>query len=195
MYTEKQIEKIITDNSNMIHHIINKMVIPPHIEEQDLVQIGMIAMFQSINRYKPGKGQKLSSYMYNEIRWKIVNYLKDNALSYGKPRGALERMSYDERQEFIRLHRPIQLDSISMGRSKDIDYANNVSAKADTFENSIIEKVYLEKYLKKEEIRHLNLVNAGYTKREIADELGICYLHEIRIRKKLKQKLERVGVL
>lgn len=178
--SEKEVEKIIKDNGRIITHVISSLTVAPHIEYKDLFQIGQIAIFESLKTYREGAGKKFSSYAYSAVRGKILNYLKDNALSFGRPRGKLERLKPDERSQFIYENKPVSLEHREL-----VDDRSN-------FEEEIISKVCLEQSLTAQQQTHYKLLAEGFPYRTIAKILKYSPKHEIFLREKLLKKLKRL---
>lgn len=182
---EKDVEKIIKDHGRIISHIIGGLNIAPHIEYKDLFQIGQIAIFESIRTYREGAGKKFSSYAYSAVRGKLLNYLKDNALSFGRPRGKIERLKPEERHKFIYENRPVSLHHID-GATRELNDAKSV------FEEDVLQKVFLEECLSPQQLTHYKLLSEGVPYRTIAKMLKYSAKHEIFLREKLLKKLRRL---
>ena len=49
---------------------------PPHIEREDLEQIGVVGLLQALDRFRPGKGARFETYALSRIRGAILDYLR-----------------------------------------------------------------------------------------------------------------------
>lgn len=60
----------------MIQSIVNGFYIPYGLDREDLVQVGLIAVWKAYKTYKPNKNTKFSTYAYVAARNEILHLLR-----------------------------------------------------------------------------------------------------------------------
>ena len=57
--------------------VVNKYIMNPYLSIEDLKQVGAIGMVKGFRNYDPNKGMKLSTYLYKNIEWAILQELNN----------------------------------------------------------------------------------------------------------------------
>lgn len=71
------------------HHMIAKL--PPNVELDDLIQVGMIGLTDALSRYDPGQGVQFETFATQRIRGAILDELRNSDwLSRGARKGQKE---------------------------------------------------------------------------------------------------------
>lgn len=61
----------------LLMKVVSKYIMNPYLSVEDLKQVGAMGMMKGFRRYNPSKGTKLSTYLYNNIEWAILQELKN----------------------------------------------------------------------------------------------------------------------
>ena len=61
----------------LLMKVVWKYAMNPYIPIDDLIQIGAMGMMKGFRNYKSNKGTKLSTYLYKNIEWAILQELKN----------------------------------------------------------------------------------------------------------------------
>ena len=61
----------------LLMKVVSKYIMNPYLSIEDLKQVGAIGMIKGFRTYKSDKGTKLSTYLYNNIEWAILQELKN----------------------------------------------------------------------------------------------------------------------
>ena len=61
----------------LLMKVVVKYAMNPYIPIDDLIQIGAMGMMKGFRNYKSNKGTKLSTYLYKNIEWAILQELKN----------------------------------------------------------------------------------------------------------------------
>ena len=97
-------EKLIKQYDNLIHKVVKRysqtVKLYAWIDEDDLLQIAMIAIVDAQKTYNPEGGSSFVSYAYQLIRWRILQELKIRRTQEG----------YQLEQPTISLDEPIEED-------------------------------------------------------------------------------------
>ncbi|TNF57450.1 MAG: sigma-70 family RNA polymerase sigma factor, partial [Burkholderiales bacterium] len=82
MYTAKgtlnrddQLRKYSPLVRRLAHHMIAKL--PPSVELDDLIQVGMIGLTEAIARYEPSQGVQFETFASQRIRGAMIDELRD----------------------------------------------------------------------------------------------------------------------
>ena len=71
--TEIFLINIITDNLNLVHHVINKYYKCNKSDYDDYYQVGVIGLINASKNYKPGLDVSFGTYAYTCIKNEILN--------------------------------------------------------------------------------------------------------------------------
>lgn len=61
----------------LLMKVVGKYIMNPYLSIEDLKQVGAIGMVKGFRNYDPNKGMKLSTYLYKNIEWAILQELKN----------------------------------------------------------------------------------------------------------------------
>ena len=61
----------------LLMKVVGKYIMNPYLSIEDLKQVGAIGMVKGFRNYKSDKGTKLSTYLYKNIEWAILQELKN----------------------------------------------------------------------------------------------------------------------
>ena len=61
----------------LLMKVVSKYIMNPYLSVEDLKQIGAIGMIKGFRNYNHSKGMKLSTYLYKNIEWAILQELKN----------------------------------------------------------------------------------------------------------------------
>lgn len=82
--TREEKEKLFMDNRRLVPHILKKYTIPQHVDYDDVLQVGYMALWRCINDdgYDPSKG-KPATYFCKYIETDVNHFLWKNSNSDG----------------------------------------------------------------------------------------------------------------
>ena len=61
----------------LLMKVVSKYIMNPYLSVEDLKQVGAIGMVKGFRNYDPNKGMKLSTYLYKNIEWAILQELNN----------------------------------------------------------------------------------------------------------------------
>ena len=61
----------------LLMKVVSKYIMNPYLSVEDLKQVGAIGMVKGFRNYNPSKGMKLSTYLYKNIEWAILQELNN----------------------------------------------------------------------------------------------------------------------
>ena len=76
--TTENREAVIVRYSPMIKYVANRiaMRLPPHIEVDDLISVGILGLIDAITKYDPTRGAKFKTYAEFRVRGAILDELR-----------------------------------------------------------------------------------------------------------------------
>ena len=76
--TTENREEVIKQYSPMIKYVANRiaMRLPPHIEVDDLISVGVLGLIDAITKYDPTRGAKFKTYAEFRVRGAILDELR-----------------------------------------------------------------------------------------------------------------------
>jgi RNA polymerase sigma factor for flagellar operon FliA len=76
--TTENREEVIKQYSPMIKYVANRiaMRLPPHIEVDDLISVGVVGLIDAITKYDPTRGAKFKTYAEFRVRGAILDELR-----------------------------------------------------------------------------------------------------------------------
>ena len=172
-------DKLIEHNLRLVVYLSKKYE-NTKVELEDLVSIGTIGLIKGINTYKNDKNIKLATYASRCIDNEILMYLRKN-----KKRKA--DVSLDESLSFDSEGNELHLEDI-LGTENDI-------VTKDLEENDMRQKKLKEICKINERDKQIMVLRYGlndtkeYTKKEVAELLGISQSYISRIEKKVISKI------
>lgn len=72
--TDEQLASLIEENMGLVVLAVNSFGPKDSLEKDELMQLGRIGLWKAIKKHNP-KRSKLSTCMYNYVRWEIGRYL------------------------------------------------------------------------------------------------------------------------
>lgn len=109
---EDQLRKYSPLVRRLAHHMIAKL--PPSVELDDLIQVGMIGLTEAISRYEPSQGVQFETFASQRIRGAMIDELRDGDwMSRGsrKSQKDIEQAVHRLQQK---LHRPPRESEIAV---------------------------------------------------------------------------------
>lgn len=169
MYSD--INKVIDENKYLVYFTVKKYFSSFPIDE-DVIQVGMIALWESIQNFDITKGTKFSTYACMHIQSVVAGYFRKQAakcrvLPSGDTMIFLDELEYLDGQE-------TKLSVLE-------DFNSNVVA-------SIELKEFFSKCLSAVERMILTLKVCGYKQREIGEQVGYSQKQISRSLQQIKQK-------
>ncbi|PIQ97349.1 MAG: FliA/WhiG family RNA polymerase sigma factor [Nitrospinae bacterium CG11_big_fil_rev_8_21_14_0_20_56_8] len=76
--TPENRDRIIKEYAPMIKYVANRIALrlPPHIEVDDLISVGVLGLIDAINKYDPTRGAKFKTYAEFRVRGAILDELR-----------------------------------------------------------------------------------------------------------------------
>ena len=76
--TNENREEVIKKYSPMIKYVANRiaMRLPPHVEVDDLISVGVLGLMDAISKYDPTRGAKFKTYAEFRVRGAILDELR-----------------------------------------------------------------------------------------------------------------------
>ena len=71
-------EAVIVEYSPMVKYVANRIALrlPPHIEVEDLISVGVLGLIDAIEKYDPARGAKFKTYAEFRVRGAILDELR-----------------------------------------------------------------------------------------------------------------------
>mgnify|MGYP001407920722 CR=1 FL=1 len=71
-------EAVIIEYSPMVKYVANRIALrlPPHIEVEDLISVGVMGLIDAIEKYDPARGAKFKTYAEFRVRGAILDELR-----------------------------------------------------------------------------------------------------------------------
>ncbi len=71
-------EAVIVEYSPMVKYVANRIALrlPPHIEVEDLISVGVMGLIDAIEKYDPARGAKFKTYAEFRVRGAILDELR-----------------------------------------------------------------------------------------------------------------------
>jgi RNA polymerase sporulation-specific sigma factor len=168
--------KLFEQNSNLVYRVYHDKIEDKKYAEEycdDLIQIGMIALWKACNKFDPNKGTKFSTYAYASIYKSMLCFLQRES----------KRLSNS-----ASFSSPVQETDGVEGYT----YEEVIPSYQYTVEEFELEQV-IDEVTK--EMRHnastvIDLIRKGYTQDAIAKQLGITQSNVSRILKRFRKKLK-----
>ncbi len=75
---EENKDQIILDYAPMIKYVANRIALrlPPHVEVDDLISVGVLGLIDAIEKFDPGRGAKFKTYAEFRVRGAILDELR-----------------------------------------------------------------------------------------------------------------------
>jgi RNA polymerase sigma factor for flagellar operon FliA len=71
-------EAVVVEYSPMVKYVANRIALrlPPHIEVEDLISVGILGLIDAIEKYDPARGAKFKTYAEFRVRGAILDELR-----------------------------------------------------------------------------------------------------------------------
>ena len=69
-------EELIEKNMGLVMSIVNSFHPKDQTEREDYLQAGRIGLWKALRKFNPAKGNVLSTYAWNPIRWEIIKEIR-----------------------------------------------------------------------------------------------------------------------
>jgi len=120
-------DEVIREYGPMIKYVANRiaMRLPPHIEVDDLISVGVLGLIDAIKKYDPGRGAKFKTYAEFRVRGAILDELRSMDWVPRSVRQKAASLDSVVQKMQSKLGRPPEDDEIAaeMGMNMD-DYFN-----------------------------------------------------------------------
>ena len=103
---EKAREEVIISYRPMVFWLASKLYVSPD-SHQDLIQEGMVALIEAVDRYDFERGAKFITYAYYRVKGHMINFLERSEAKAPEPVDLdsyvyqRETISIDEREEWL----------------------------------------------------------------------------------------------
>ena len=76
--SEGFMEKLVADATDSVRYLANKLAsrLPAHVDVEDLFQMGMIGLLQSVDRFDASRGIKFQTYANRRVQGAMLDYLR-----------------------------------------------------------------------------------------------------------------------
>src|SRR5262245_13671494 len=74
----QQVSDIVTETLPVVKFLASRLAsrVPPHVDVDDLVQVGLIGLLKSADRFDPRRGVKFQTYASRRIQGAMLDYLR-----------------------------------------------------------------------------------------------------------------------
>ena len=129
--TEENREEVIKKYSPMIKYVANRiaMRLPPHIEVDDLISVGVLGLMDAISKYDSSRGAKFKTYAEFRVRGAILDELR--SLDW-VPRSIRQKASQVDKVV-------VALQSKLSRQPEDEEVAKEMGLSLDQFHNTLNE--------------------------------------------------------
>jgi RNA polymerase sigma factor for flagellar operon FliA len=71
-------DKFVMDYLPLVKYIVGKFMIylPTHLDQEDLIESGILGLIEAAERFKENKGVKFKTYAFHRIRGSVLDYLR-----------------------------------------------------------------------------------------------------------------------
>jgi len=129
--TNENREEVIKRYSPMIKYVANRiaMRLPPHIEVDDLISVGVLGLMDAISKYDSSRGAKFKTYAEFRVRGAILDELR-----------AMDWVPRSIRQKASNVDKVVQTLQAKLSRSpEDEEVAKEMGITLDQFHNTLNE--------------------------------------------------------
>ena len=129
--TTENREEVIKRYSPMIKYVANRiaMRLPPHIEVDDLISVGVLGLMDAISKYDSSRGAKFKTYAEFRVRGAILDELR-----------AMDWVPRSIRQKASNVDKVVQTLQAKLSRSpEDEEVAKEMGITLDQFHNTLNE--------------------------------------------------------
>ena len=129
--TAENREEVIIRYSPMIKYVANRiaMRLPPHIEVDDLISVGVLGLMDAISKYDSSRGAKFKTYAEFRVRGAILDELR-----------AMDWVPRSIRQKASSVDKVVQSLQVKLSRSpEDEEVAKEMGISLEQFHNTLNE--------------------------------------------------------
>ena len=129
--TTENREEVIKRYSPMIKYVANRiaMRLPPHIEVDDLISVGVLGLMDAISKYDSSRGAKFKTYAEFRVRGAILDELR-----------AMDWVPRSIRQKASNVDKVVQGLQATLGRApEDEEVAEEMGISLDQFHDTLNE--------------------------------------------------------
>ena len=129
--TTENREEVIKRYSPMIKYVANRiaMRLPPHIEVDDLISVGVLGLMDAISKYDSSRGAKFKTYAEFRVRGAILDELR-----------AMDWVPRSIRQKASNVDKVVQTLQAKLSRSpEDEEVAEEMGISLDQFHDTLNE--------------------------------------------------------
>tara|TARA_B100001079_G_C16245043_1_gene440738 strand:- start:12 stop:773 length:762 start_codon:yes stop_codon:yes gene_type:complete len=129
--TTENREEVIKRYSPMIKYVANRiaMRLPPHIEVDDLISVGVLGLMDAISKYDSSRGAKFKTYAEFRVRGAILDELR-----------AMDWVPRSIRQKASKVDKVVQELQVKLSRSpEDEEVAKEMGISLDQFHDTLNE--------------------------------------------------------
>jgi RNA polymerase sigma factor FliA len=71
-------DKFVMDYLPLVKYVVGKFMIylPAHLDQEDLIESGILGLIEAAERFKEDKGVKFKTYAFHRIRGSVLDYLR-----------------------------------------------------------------------------------------------------------------------
>ncbi len=71
-------DKFVMDYLPLVKYVVGKLMIylPAHVDQEDLIESGILGLIEAAERFKEDKGVKFKTYAFHRIRGSVLDYLR-----------------------------------------------------------------------------------------------------------------------
>jgi RNA polymerase sigma factor for flagellar operon FliA len=71
-------DKYVMDYLPLVKYVVGKFMIylPSHVDQEDLIESGILGLIEAAERFKEDKGVKFKTYAFHRIRGSVLDYLR-----------------------------------------------------------------------------------------------------------------------
>ncbi len=71
-------DKFVMDYLPLVKYVVGKLMIylPAHLDQEDLIESGILGLIEAAERFKENKGVKFKTYAFHRIRGSVLDYLR-----------------------------------------------------------------------------------------------------------------------
>ncbi|MDR4509070.1 MAG: FliA/WhiG family RNA polymerase sigma factor [Candidatus Brocadiaceae bacterium] len=108
-------DRLIQEHLSLVKYVVSKIMIhlPPFVEQEDLIEYGIIGLIEAVDRYDKNRDVKFSTFAISRIRGSVLDYLRsqDWLPRSARDRVTMARNAYNSLEQ--KLNRPPMAEEIA----------------------------------------------------------------------------------
>jgi len=178
--------KIIVEYLPHVKRIVNRMAVnlPSSVENEELVNAGIIGLIQAIDRYDPSRDNKFMTYAVFRIKGAIISELRSRDFLGRSLRRKIKELDKAYFGLEQKLGREASAEELAEALNTDVDQVNKVRRMSNISFISFEEVEYASKNEKRSLIDYLNSNN-------LDDALAVTRIKEIKAA--IEKAIEKLG--